>query len=118
NRGGFNGGHIGGRGGKKKFDKSNIQCYNFQKYGHFADECWTKKDSQGDEAKIAKQDDGDDHVMLMVTTKEDLNCGSEWYLDSGCSTHMTGIRDWFSSFNQSHKNKVKFANDSTLNAEG
>ncbi|MCI00852.1 hypothetical protein A2U01_0021874, partial [Trifolium medium] len=28
NRGGFNGGHRGGRGGKKKFDKSNIQCYN------------------------------------------------------------------------------------------
>ncbi|PNY15026.1 hypothetical protein L195_g011716 [Trifolium pratense] len=31
---------------------------------------------------------------------------------------MTGRRDWFSIFNQSHKNEVKFANDSTLNSEG
>ncbi|MCI75621.1 hypothetical protein A2U01_0096890, partial [Trifolium medium] len=50
----------------------------------------------------------------MVTTKEDLNCGEEWYLDSGCSTHMTERRDWFSSFNQSHKNKVKFAINDVL----
>ncbi|MCI13857.1 retrovirus-related pol polyprotein from transposon TNT 1-94, partial [Trifolium medium] len=76
------------------------------------------KESQDDEAKIAKQDDSDDPVMLMVTTKKDLNCGDQGYLDSGCSTHMTGRRDRFTSFNQSHKNKVKFANDSTLNAEG
>jgi hypothetical protein len=26
-------------GGYKKFDKSNTQCYNCQKYDHFADEC-------------------------------------------------------------------------------
>ncbi|MCI48021.1 retrovirus-related Pol polyprotein from transposon TNT 1-94, partial [Trifolium medium] len=56
NGGGYNGGHKGRRGGKKKFDKCHIKCYNCQKYGHFTDECWTKKDSQDDEAKIAKQD--------------------------------------------------------------
>jgi hypothetical protein len=44
-RGSYNGNHRGGRegkegrGGYKKFDKSNIQFYNCQKYGHFADEC-------------------------------------------------------------------------------
>jgi len=129
-RGGFNGNHRGGRGGRggrngrggfngyKGFDKSNVQCYNCQKYGHFADECRSKNESQDDEARVAKQDESENPVMLMVTTKEDQRCGEEWYLDSGCSTHMTGRRDWFSSFDQSHRNKVKFANDSTLNAEG
>ncbi|GAU32405.1 hypothetical protein TSUD_220940 [Trifolium subterraneum] len=123
-RGGFNGNHRGrggrggrGRGGYKGFDKSNLQCYNCQKYGHFADECTASKPPD-EEARVAKQDEGENPVMLMVTTKEDQRCGEEWYLDSGCSTHMTGRRDWFSSFDQSHKNKVKFANDSTLNAEG
>ncbi|GAU31479.1 hypothetical protein TSUD_386430 [Trifolium subterraneum] len=90
-RGGFNGNHRGGRGGRNGRD---------------------------DEARVAKQDESENPVMLMVTTKEDQRCGEEWYLDSGCSTHMTGRRDWFSSFDQSHRNKVKFANDSTLNAEG
>ncbi|GAU22960.1 hypothetical protein TSUD_247040 [Trifolium subterraneum] len=123
-RGGFNGNHRGrgGRGGRgssgyKGFDKSKLQCYNCQKYGHFADECTAGKPPD-EEARIAKQDEGENPVMLMVTTKEDQRCGEEWYLDSGCSTHMTGRRDWFSSFDQSHKNKMKFANDSTLNAEG
>ncbi|GAU43218.1 hypothetical protein TSUD_301050 [Trifolium subterraneum] len=110
-RGGFNGNHTGGRGGRsgrgryKGFDKSNIQCYNCQKYGHFTDECRSKNESQDDEARVVKQDKGENPVMLMVTTKEDQRCGEEWYLDFGCSTHMTGIRDWFSSFDQSHKNK-------------
>ncbi|GAU11617.1 hypothetical protein TSUD_346090 [Trifolium subterraneum] len=97
-RGGFNGNHKGRRGGRngrggfngyKGFDKSNVQCYNCQKYGHFADECRSKNESQDDEARVAKQDES-------VRIK----------------------RDWFSSFDQSHRNKVKFANDSTLNAEG
>ncbi len=129
-RGGFNGNHRGGRGGRggrngrggfngyKGFDKSNVQCYNCQKYGHFADECRSKNESQDDEARVAKQDESENPVMLMVTTKEDQRCGEEWCLDYRCSTHMTGRRDWFSSFDQSHRNKVKFANDSTLNAEG
>ncbi|GAU15419.1 hypothetical protein TSUD_44560 [Trifolium subterraneum] len=101
-RGGFNGNHRGGRGGingrggfngYKGFDKSNVQCYNCQKYGHFADECRSKNESQDDEARVAKQDESENPVMLMVTTKEDQRCGEEWYLDSGCSTHMTGRRD-------------------------
>ncbi|GAU20588.1 hypothetical protein TSUD_297610 [Trifolium subterraneum] len=88
--GGFNGNHRGGRsgrGGYNGFDKSNIQCYDSQKYGHFADECRSKNESQDDEARVAKQDEGESN---------DVN-----------------------GYNQRRsKNKVKFANDSTLNAEG
>ncbi|GAU30980.1 hypothetical protein TSUD_104940 [Trifolium subterraneum] len=101
-RGGFNGNHRGGRGGRNGRGGFN---------GH-------KGFNKNDEARVAKQDESENPVMLMVTTKEDQRCGEEWYLDSGCSTHMTRRRDWFSSFDQSHRNKVKFANDSTLNAEG
>ena len=41
-------GHIGGginRGmrGRNKFEKSNIQCYNCKKYGHFTNECFANK---------------------------------------------------------------------------
>ncbi|GAU50018.1 hypothetical protein TSUD_331710 [Trifolium subterraneum] len=85
-RGGFNGNHRGGRGGRggrngrggfngyKGFDKSNVQCYNCQKYGHFADECRSKNESQDDEARVAKQDESENPVILMVTTKEDQRC--------------------------------------------
>lgn len=56
---------------RKKFDKSRIQCYNCQKYGHFADECnlSDRREARGDEAKLAKGDEDEEQVLLMVTTK-------------------------------------------------
>ena len=37
---------------REPFDKSKIKCYNFQKMGHFADECYTHKKKKGKEEKI------------------------------------------------------------------
>ncbi|GAU32011.1 hypothetical protein TSUD_158010 [Trifolium subterraneum] len=103
-----------GRGGYKGFDKSNIQCYNYQKYGHFADECTASK-PQDEDAKMVKQEENE--VFLMVTLKEEIESDKDqWYLDTGCSTHMNGRKDWFVKINQTTKGKVKFADDSTLTA--
>ncbi|PNX67197.1 retrovirus-related Pol polyprotein from transposon TNT 1-94, partial [Trifolium pratense] len=89
-RGGYNGGHRGGRGGRGKFDKKNIQCYNCQNYGHFADECRFREESSDAEAKMARNDDDDEgSVMLLVTTKDESDLQEKWYLDTGCTTHMT-----------------------------
>ena len=38
---------------KKTFDKSSIQCYNCQKYGHFAYECRNPKREREDRAYVA-----------------------------------------------------------------
>ncbi|GAU26641.1 hypothetical protein TSUD_102510 [Trifolium subterraneum] len=67
-------------------------------------------------ARLSKQEN--EYVLLMVTTNEEAKFNDQWYLDSGCSSHMTGRRDWFVSINKSMKSKVKFGNDSTLAAEG
>ena len=37
---------------KKPFDKSKIKCYNYQKMGHFADECHFEKKKKGKEEKV------------------------------------------------------------------
>ncbi|GAU24164.1 hypothetical protein TSUD_83990 [Trifolium subterraneum] len=91
-RGGFNGNRGGrggrdGRGGYKGFDKSNIQCYNCQKFGHFADECRGKNEAQDVEARVAKQDEGDKFEMLMVTIKDDSD-----YSDK-CTMAAKGMGD-------------------------
>lgn len=39
-------------------------------------------------------------------------------MDSGCSTHMKGRKDWFIKINCVMKNKVMFADDTTLEADG
>ena len=119
-RGYYRGGSNGrGRGGRKRFDKQNIQCYNCDRWGHFADECYAKKDSQGDEANLAKGDDEENElVMLMVTTADEMCTIDEWYLDTGCSTHMTGHKEWLVNFDASKKNRIKFADGRAMLAEG
>jgi len=61
---------------KRDFDKSKVQCYNCEKYGHFADECWFKKDQKAEEANIAHESDPDP-MLLMATTCEDRMKGEE-----------------------------------------
>ncbi|WJX18783.1 hypothetical protein P8452_08547 [Trifolium repens] len=113
-----NGGNNGGKGGKKKFDKRNVQCYNCQKFGHFADECRSKDDSNNTDAKLARGNDDDDSVMLLVTTRDESDNKDKWYLDTGCSTHMTGRKDWFVNLTSTQNNNVRFADDSTVAVKG
>jgi hypothetical protein len=54
----------------------------------------------------------------MVTTREEERFKDQWYLDSGCSSHMSGRKDWFVNIKPSMKNMVKFVNGNTLAAEG
>ena len=70
------------KGGKGKFDKSKIKCYNCQGQGHFANECGSedvrekKKKYSKNEAHMAhakQQDDSEsdldgEEVVLMTTT--------------------------------------------------
>ncbi|BAT90079.1 hypothetical protein VIGAN_06125200 [Vigna angularis var. angularis] len=56
--------------------------------------------------------------MLMAKTEEDSSEKDVWYLDSGCSTHMTGRKDWFVGIKDAAQGKIRFADDRSLMAEG
>ena len=53
----------------------------------------------------------------MVTIRDGIQGSDGWYLDSGCSTHMTGRKVWFVEINHATKNRVKFADDTILAAD-
>ena len=56
---------------KKKKDKKNIQCYNCQKWGHYASECRSKRVPRSkDEAQFSQNEDSEE-VLLMATIKEE-----------------------------------------------
>ncbi|OIV91203.1 hypothetical protein TanjilG_30425 [Lupinus angustifolius] len=55
---------------------------------------------------------------LMVTTSAENSLTESWYLDSGCSNHMTRHKEWLVDFDPSKKNRVNFAGDSSLEVEG
>jgi len=84
---------------KKTIDKKDIQCYNFQKWGHYASECRSKRvqRNKGDEAQFDHNEGYDSNeVFLLATIKTDDEHNGEWYLDTRCSTHMIGKKSWFS----------------------
>lgn len=57
-------------------------------------------------------------VTLMMIIKEGSCSPGNWYLDSGCSNHMTGHKEWLVNLDESKKSKVRFADDRLISAEG
>ncbi|XP_012567534.1 uncharacterized protein [Cicer arietinum] len=105
--------------GKKKFNKKEIQCYNCQKWGYFANECRSKKvQREDDKEQMAAEDSDSDEVLLMDTTKTNDDCPEQWYLDTGCSNHMIGHKEWFVSIDDKVKRDIRFADNSSVMAEG
>ncbi|KAA8532979.1 hypothetical protein F0562_032904 [Nyssa sinensis] len=85
-----------GRGrGRQSFDKATVECYNCHKLGHFQWECPSKE-------KEANYVETQVEMLLMVYV--DMNKANRedmWFLDSGCSNHMCGKKEYFSDFDGS-----------------
>eukprot|EP00256_Glycine_max_P063245 XP_014633004.1 uncharacterized protein LOC106799314 [Glycine max] len=106
--------------GKKK-SKEHIQCYNYRKYGHYADECSNPKvpRKRGEEAKLACDSNDEEAVMLMATVNGETSIEEEWwYLDTGCSNHMTGHKDWLCEIDETVKRNIKFGDGKSVMAKG
>nr|XP_004502196.1 uncharacterized protein LOC101504822 [Cicer arietinum] len=41
-----------------------------------------------------------------------------WFLDTGCSNHMTSHKEWLVDIDKSIRSKIRFADDRTLEVEG
>ena len=119
---------------EKKFDNSTIQCYNCQKYGHFAYECRGKKKERDEHSYVSEATPAasaaqspspaviasSSLLMAVVEEASDLLLhGSEgapsdptlWYLDTGATNHMSGRREFFCSIDKSTTGFVKFGDN-------
>ncbi|KAJ1443272.1 Retrovirus-related Pol polyprotein from transposon TNT 1-94 [Sesbania bispinosa] len=57
-------------------------------------------------------------LMLMMITNSESHNNETWYIDSGCSNHMTGHRGWLVNFDAMKKSTVRFAGNRVIQAEG
>ncbi|CAJ2632337.1 unnamed protein product [Trifolium pratense] len=84
-------------------------------------ECKSKKvpREKTDEAKFVydKQEEDPESSMLMAVIKEEED-DDKWYLDIGCSNHMSGKRTWFYELDETVNRRIRFADDSSVRAEG
>lgn len=60
-----------------------------------------------------------DSLFLSCQVTEDLNNNKDiWLLDSGCSNHMTGNKELFSSLDSNITSEIKLGDDSNVKAHG
>ncbi|GAU41293.1 hypothetical protein TSUD_374180 [Trifolium subterraneum] len=119
-------------GAKPEVDMSKIQCYGCNQYGHYKNDCpknkqkkpfFMKKSMMATwddiEETQSEEEEQEENVCLMTHSNTEEECHLEvkrrpWYLDSGCSRHMTGDRNSFLSFEKKEGGSVTFGNNEKL----
>ncbi|GAU37878.1 hypothetical protein TSUD_395620 [Trifolium subterraneum] len=116
-------------GAKPEVDLSKIQCYGCNQFGHYKNDCPKNKQKKPffkkksmmatwDDLEEAQSEDEEQeaNVCLMTHSNAEEECllavkKRPWYLDSGCSRHMTGDRNSFLSFETREGGSVTFGNN-------
>ncbi|XP_044478092.1 uncharacterized protein LOC123205234 [Mangifera indica] len=90
------------------------QCYFCKKMGHIEANCWRKAKQQ---ANFVEEKEDEGNLFLTCMNPKEINCDL-WFLDSGCSNHMTGIKSLFQNIDESVKLQVHLGNDKQVQIEG
>lgn len=107
-------GTRGGRGrGRQSFNKETVECYKCHKLGHFQYECpnWEKN------ANYVESNE-EEEMLLMAQFDSEGKSGKVWFLDSGCSNHMCGNKEWFFGLDESFRFSVRLGDNSTMMVMG
>ncbi|CAL5412844.1 unnamed protein product [Camellia sinensis] len=131
-RGGFRGrgrgrgrgyGHGNGRGrgrfdgqqqsGEQRNYKNGVQCYHCKRYGHIKADCWYK------DQQVNYVAENEESSKLFMTHFDPNNTSSDvWFIDSGCSNHMTGMKSLIKELDETQKLKVQLGNAKEMQVEG
>lgn len=105
----FGKGKRGGGTRKVTKNKNDITCFKCKKLGHFMSQCpENKKDKDKNEPSNAFN-------AVFLTGKFDK---SDWYVDSGCSVHLTSRKDWLKNITKDVQMKeITVANENKLAIE-
>ncbi|XP_074374408.1 uncharacterized protein LOC141714811 [Apium graveolens] len=108
-----------GRGGyQQRGDKSQYQCYNCNKYGHFSYECRAPKVEERSHFAAVKEDKGVGTAMFLTYKGDEESKKNVWYLDSGASNHMTGHKELFTEIDDTISGEVTFGDSSKIPVKG
>ena len=88
----FRGRSTRGRGGNR-----NVQCFNCNKFGHYASDCWYNKSEENNEqSNLVEASNVDKEECTLIFAQEEANNSQEvWYHDSRASNHMSGKKELF-----------------------
>jgi hypothetical protein len=98
---------------------SEPECYNCHNYGHKVANCRLRKynpdlNPTAENVKVWKKK-ADDKCGLVLSAQKQKN---PWYIDSGCSKHMTGDKSKFLTLSENKSGNVTFGNDAPGKIKG
>ena len=75
-------------------------------------------EKQANYAEEAGEEDEKEFKLFMARSETIESSNDTWFLDSGCSNHMTGLRFLFKELDESYKIKVRLGDDKQMQVEG
>ncbi|CAL9013160.1 unnamed protein product [Prunus brigantina] len=85
--------------------KNKVKCHKCNKIGHIARYCNTNKTVQ--QGHFANQVEETGNLFYANHTETERRVSDEWYIDSGCSNHMTSREDLLVDIDRRVKAKVQ-----------
>ena len=100
------------------------KCNHCSKVGHFETKCWKKfphlnphkKSRKPDSSLVVNEKQDDEPVICLMTKHHERNTpkkSTDWFIDSGCTAHMTYDRSAFTAFNEEVQAGVELGNQAT-----
>jgi len=91
------------------------QCYHCKRYGNFECDFRLKEGNNNKSVNYVEEDDEASPINLFLPYDKAENGSKDIvYLDSGCSIHMSGNNEFFSTMGESFKSSIKLGDDKTL----
>jgi hypothetical protein len=106
--------------GEGKKDMSKVKFFECHKFGHYVGQCPNKKKKQT--TTSTEMDDFstkfDKEFSLVVCLSTRATHSSVWYIESGASHHMTGVREHLKYLTQIGDLEVVLGDDRVIKAVG
>ncbi|KAG6518300.1 hypothetical protein ZIOFF_021704 [Zingiber officinale] len=86
---------------------------------HVSFDCWYKEKGENQKGKkVVNFSVEDDNNKLFFSTMDDEKSGEIWYLDSGCSNHLTGNQSAFEESDKNYSSHVELGDGRQVKIEG